>query len=106
MCATHKEPAAKLFEPAGQFGVACPSGMERVVHRTRRVVAEATSPKYEEALSPALEHEHIVHEDPDFVILKVELKNAFNKVSRFHMLRLVIEQSRLARWVHWCYASG
>ena len=63
--------------------------MERVVHRTRRVVAEAISPKYEEV--PSLAHEHIVHDDPDFVILKVDLKNAFNKVSRHHMLRLVLK---------------
>jgi len=44
---------------------------------------------------------------PDFVILKVDLKNAFNKVSRFHILRLVREHfPGLARWVTWCYGNG
>ena len=35
--------------------------------------------------------EHIEDDDPDldFFILKVDLKNAFNKVSRRHFLRLV-----------------
>ena len=92
---THKEPAAKFFRPAGQFGVACPSGTERVIHRARLEVSKVF-----------LQHEHC--ESPqDFVILKVDLKNAFNKVSRYHVLRLV--RSRfpgMARWVHWCYGSG
>ena len=38
LCSTHKVQAAKFFVPAGQFGVACPSGTERVFHHTRHVV--------------------------------------------------------------------
>ena len=94
LCLTHKEAAAKLFQPAGQFGVACPSGSERVIHRVRHEVSELLQHEHKEAM-------------PDQVILKVDLKNAFNKVSRYHVLRLV--RSRfpgLARWVHWCYGSG
>ena len=53
--------------------------------------------------------EHIEDDDPDldFFILKVDLKNAFNKVSRKHFLRLVRKHfPGLARWAHWCYGSG
>ena len=50
---------------------------------------------------PSGPHEHI-ERDLDFIILKVDLKNALNKVSRFHVLRLVVKHfPGLARWVHW-----
>ena len=43
----------------------------------------------------------------DFVILKVDLKNAFNKVSRYHILRLAKKHfPGLARWLHWCYGAA
>ena len=39
--------------------------------------------------------------------MKVDLKNAFNKVSRKHVLRLVLEHfPGLARWVSWCCGGG
>ena len=53
-----------------------------------------------------LQHEH-KEAALEQVILKVDLKNAFNKVSRYHVLRLVRTHfPGLARWVHWCYGSG
>ena len=110
LCATHKKDAERFFEPAGQFGVACASGAERVIHRTRFVVSQVISsghPPSCESKSSNPPHEHIEPVEPDFIILKVDLRNAFNKVSRFHMLRLVCEHfPGLARWVHWCYGSG
>ena len=104
LCATNKEDAAAFFLPAGQFGVACPSGTERVIHRTRRVV-QATMNQNK---ADGMHKEHIEHnDDQDFVILKVDLKNAFNKVSRLHILRLVRKHfPGLARWVHWCYGTN
>ena len=45
-------------------------------------------------------------DDPP-VLMKVDLKNAFNKVSRAHLLRLVrVHFPGVARWVSWCYGSG
>ena len=102
MCATQKEQAGKYFVEGGQFGVACEAGMERVIHQTRRVVAQETS----QARVGAEAHEHIEDLTQDFVILKVDLKNAFNKVSRHHMLKLVRDKfPALARWVTWCYGN-
>ena len=99
LCATQKERAGKFFLEGGQYGVACPAGMERVVHHVRGVVQrETTESKEHEQIekSPAL----------DFVILKVDLKNAFNRVSRHHVLKLVKDKfPALARWVTWCYGS-
>ena len=98
LCMTNKKTAAAFFIP-GQYGVACPSGAERVVHKVRRVVKEQRESKASE--------EYKAREDyVDFVILKVDLKNAFNKVSRAHVLRLVQKHfPGLARWVHFCYGS-
>jgi len=102
LCATQKERAGKFFVEGGQYGVACEAGMERVIDNTRRVV------KRETTQIPELEkvHEHIEDDTLDFVILKVDLKNAFNRVSRHHMLKLVKQKfPALARWVTWCYGN-
>jgi hypothetical protein len=103
---------------SGQFGVACPAGAERIIHRTRLEVARELAPRSasrsQAGLSPTdakeeavgLEHEtkEQLHPAHDFVILKVDLKNAFNNVSRRRMLTLVVEHfPEIARWVHWCY---
>ena len=58
--------------------------------------------------SGALEHEHRKRSDLarglDFVILKVDLKNAFNNVSRKAILKLVLKHfPEIAQWVYWCY---
>jgi hypothetical protein len=128
MCATQKDRAARLFRgedpEAGQFGVACPAGAERIIHRTRLEVARvlaagAASPSRAAETSDhkerergdssgALEHEHRERGDRarglDFVILKVDLKNAFNNVSRKAILQLVLKHfPEIARWVYWCY---
>ena len=42
----------------------------------------------------------------DFVILKVDLKNAFNMVSRRKMLEIVVQDfPDIARWCYWCYGG-
>ena len=48
------------------------------------------------------------HKDgPDFVILKADLKNAFNLVSRQRLLEIIIEEfPEVARWAHWCYGGA
>ena len=86
LCSTHKKDAADFFMPAGQFGVACVAGRERVIHKVRKMVNEIPS------------------KGSDRIMLKVDLRNAFNKVSRFHVLRLVKQLfPGIARWIHWCY---
>ena len=63
-CACLKVQAkAKDFFKPSQFGVACPAGREKIIHRARFIVEQ---------------HWH----DADFVILKVDMANAFNTVHR------------------------
>ena len=49
MCATQKDLAASFFRGedanSGQFGVACPAGAERIIHRTRLEVARVLGPR-------------------------------------------------------------
>jgi len=84
LCATHKETAAKMF--AGlQYGVATPAGGERMIHAVRRQLSGHA-------------------DDPDWVLLKVDLTNAFNCISRARMLELVhTHMPHLYTWVEWCY---
>ena len=66
LCSTQKERAITFFKP-WQNGVATAAGTERVAHFVRHVANTNA-------------------EVSDFVILKVDLKNAFNMVSRRKML--------------------
>jgi len=69
-----------------QFGVGVPSGVERMVHKVRRVFAA---------------HK----DDPDFVLLKVDMKNAFNMVSRRELLRSLEEFPELVNWCYYLYGE-
>ena len=62
LCVALKDKAASFFEPS-QFGVACPNGAEKVIHGLR-----------------ACMDKHWF--DDDFGVLKIDMKNAFNLVSR------------------------
>ena len=62
MCLCTKEKATDIFAPF-QFGVACPGGTEKIIHRLRQTVED---------------HWH----DSDFAILKIYMQNAINLVSR------------------------
>eukprot|EP00731_Ephydatia_muelleri_P035190 Em0103g2a len=78
--------AASFFEPY-QFGVACPRGAERIIHGLRACVEE-----------------HWLEED--FGVLKVDMKNAFNQVSRRALLSECAEHfPELLPWVGWCYGQ-
>ena len=76
---------ARAFLQPFQLGVASPLGTERIVHHMR-----------------SLTERH--WQDDDFVILKVDMRNAFNSVSR----QLVMDQCsehfpELFPWVKFCY---
>ena len=64
LCLLVKTKASDFFDPL-QFGVACPLGSEKVIHGIRNCVDQHWG-------------------DEDFAVLKVDLKNAFNLVSRQH----------------------
>ena len=66
LCAAVRAKAASFFEPY-QFGVACPSGAEKIAHGLRACIEEHWA-------------------DDDFGVLKVDMKNAFNVVSRQEIL--------------------
>ena len=83
LCAALRVKAASFFEPY-QFGVACPRGAERIIHGLRACVEE-----------------HWLEED--FGVLKVDMKNAFNQVSRRALLSECAEHfPELLPWVGWC----
>ena len=86
MCALLKVKAADFFQPL-QFGVACRAGAEKVTHGLRICIEEHRG-------------------DDDFVAFKVDMKNAFNVVSR----QAVVDECttffpELLPWVSWCYGS-
>jgi hypothetical protein len=86
LCKLTATKAKELFAPH-QFGVACPGGVEKVVHKMRAILGDHW-------------------EDEDFVILKVDMKNAFNMVSR----QAVMDECgrclpEVLPWVAWCYKS-
>jgi len=86
LCASVKEDAKKFFA-GSQFGVATKNGAERIIHYTRAQAAAHAS-------------------DPDWVILKVDLSNAFNRISRARFLELVsVHFPSLASWASWCYST-
>ena len=62
LCAVTKEKASEYFAPL-QMGVACPSGAEKIVHGLRHCVVG-----------------HWM--DEDFAVMKIDMHNAFNLVSR------------------------
>ena len=87
LCATHKDWAQGHFMGL-QFGVATPAGGERIIHRMR---------------AQLLLHE----DDPDWVTFKVDLRNAFNEVSRARILELVSAHCpALYAWVAWSYREN
>ena len=86
MCALVKDKATEFFQPL-QLGVACRAGAEKVAHALRGCIEE-----------------HWM--DEDFVVLKVDMRNAFNIVSR----QAVLDQCatffpELLPWVSWCYGT-
>jgi hypothetical protein len=120
LCAIVKGKASAFFRGdtpnSGQFGVACPGGAERVIHRVRHEVDVRTgrvrvaSPSASagtggERVRDEREHKECRPEH-DFVVFKVDFKNAFNLASRARILALVTEHfPEIARWAHWCYGQ-
>ena len=66
LCALVKEKASDFFQPL-QLGVACASGTEKIVLGLRRCVEDHWT-------------------DNDFAVIKIDMKNAFNLVSREALL--------------------
>ena len=62
LCTLTKHKATEFFQPL-QFGVACPSGTEEVIHGLRTCMEEHLG-------------------DDDFAVVKMDMRNAFNLVSR------------------------
>ena len=85
-CALTKEKATEFFAPF-QFGVACPGGTEKIIHRLRQTVEDHW-------------------QDADFAVLKIDMQNAFNLVSRDAVLKqCAIHFPELLPWVSWCYSQ-
>ena len=85
LCAMVKSKAADYFSPF-QLRVDCPGGAEAMIHSLQSCVDSHWN-------------------DHDFVVLKVDLHNAFNNVSR----QAVLDQCHshfpeLLPWVLWCYS--
>ena len=76
---------ASFFQPL-QLGVACTAGSEKVVHGLRKCIDNHW-------------------DDEDFVVLKIDMRNAFNLVSRDALLqeRATFFPELLPR-ASWCYS--
>ena len=85
-CSAVKEKASKLLWPH-QYGVATPAGAERLIHLCRHVMASQAG-------------------SSDFTLCKVDLRNAFNNISRTAFAALTREHfPELSPWVEWCYTT-
>ena len=86
LCSLIKYKASEFFQPL-QFGVACASGSEKVVHGLRACMDKHW-------------------EDDDFAVVKVDMRNAFNLVSRQVILdECALHFPDLLPWATWCYAA-
>ena len=86
LCSVTKIKASQFFHPH-QYGVACPGGSEKIVHRLRSCIEKYWG-------------------NGDFVILKIDMHNAFNSVSRQWVLDECKEHfPELLPWVSWCYSQ-
>eukprot|EP00731_Ephydatia_muelleri_P017572 Em0010g670a len=86
LCSLIKYKASEFFQPL-QFGVACASGSEKVVHGLRACMDKHW-------------------EDDDFAVVKVDMRNAFNLVSRQVVLdECALHFPELLPWATWCYAA-
>ncbi|KAL5457665.1 hypothetical protein EMCRGX_G034949 [Ephydatia muelleri] len=86
LCSLVKDKVSSFFEPH-QFGVACSHGTEKVVHGLRKCIEEHWG-------------------DEDFVVLKANMRNAFNLISRQALLsECSTFFPELLPWARWCYGS-
>ena len=86
LCGVIKDKASELFHPL-QFGVACTAGSEKIIHGLRKCIEDHW-------------------DDEDFVVLKVDIRNAFNLVSRQAILdECASFFPELLPWVLWCYGT-
>eukprot|EP00731_Ephydatia_muelleri_P036720 Em0311g4a len=84
LCITIREKARDLFQPL-QVGVACRSGSERIIRGLRKCIDDHW-------------------DDDDFVVFKVDMRNAFNMVSRQAILdECATFFPEILPWVVWCY---
>ena len=85
-CNVVKEKASDFFSPF-QFGVACPRGSEKIIHNLREVLEQHWS-------------------DPDFAVIKINMQNAFNLVSRDAVLQqCLMHFPEIYPWTSWCYSQ-
>ena len=83
LCVITKEKAHDFLAPL-QLGVACPAGAEEIIHGLRDCVDEHWP-------------------DADFAVLKIDLHNAFNWVSRHAVLDASgLHFPELLPWSSWC----
>eukprot|EP00731_Ephydatia_muelleri_P025227 Em0017g310a len=86
LCAVVKAKAAEFFQPH-QFGVSCSMGAEKIAHGLRACVDRQWK-------------------DEGFSVLKLDMRNAFNVVSRPAFLsECSLHFPELYPWVLWCYSQ-
>ena len=86
LCLVIKSKLADFFDPL-QFGVACSSGAEKVIHGLRNCMDKHRNTE-------------------DFVILKLDMRNAFNVVSHQAVLdECSVHLPELLPWASWCYGQ-
>ena len=67
--------------------MACPRGSEKIIHNLREVLEQHWS-------------------DPDFAVIKIDMQNAFNLVSRDAVLQqCLMHFPEIYPWTSWCYSQ-
>ena len=86
LCSMTKAKAHDFLAPF-QLGVACQGGAEKIIHGLRSCVDEHW-------------------QEVDFAVLKIDLLNAFNRVSRQAVLNAcALHIPELLPWSQWCYGQ-
>ena len=86
VCVVEKSKASDFFAPY-QFGVACAAGAEKVIHGLRSCMDDHWT-------------------DENFTVLKIDMRNAYNLVSRQALLdECSIQLPELFPWASWCYGQ-
>ena len=88
LCVLVRSKASEFeFFQTHEFGVACPMGAEMIAHSLRA-------------------HVEMHSLEENFAVMKVDMKNAFNLVSRQAILSECAKHfPELYPWAHWCYSQ-
>ena len=85
-CVAAKDDISEAFK-GKNYGVGCKGGVEVIAHSLRDTLNK--------------------HKDPSLALLKIDFKNAFNKIKREHFVPAACKMfPALTEWTEWCYGES